>query len=131
VNYNKGNDYELYRYVDHIIIFSENNIETPGFYNKNLELIKSNKNVLHINFLDLNIINKRNGKIISDLFDKRNQFNFEIFKNQFFNCLHKNVFKNIIKNHLIRINRLCSKENIYKQILPFNSNRKPKNIQIT
>jgi len=119
-NYNKNNDYMLFRYIDDVIIFSKNNIDIPSFYPINLELIKSSNNTKNVNYLDLNIIIQENGKITTDIYDKRNEYNFEIAKCQYFNsCLHKKVFKNIIINQLIRINRICSKDNINKQVTVF------------
>ena len=107
----------LYRYIDDIIIFSKNPIDTPSFYPNYLELIKSNNNSNNINFLDINIYRNDNGDIITDIYDKRNDYEFEIAKSQYFHsCLHRNVFRNIIVNQLIRINRLCSNININKQV---------------
>jgi len=84
------------------------NNELP-IYPSYLELIKSNDSERNVNFLDLNISIDNNNKIITNIFDKRNEFNFEIVKFQRFNsCLHKQVFKNIILSQIIRINRLCS-----------------------
>ena len=120
INYINDNDFRLYRYIDDIIIFSNNDIETPSFYPQNLELIKSNSNSQNVNFLDINFSKLKHGVFVTDLYDKRNDYKFEIVKSQYYNsCLHKNVFKNIILNNLIRINRLCSKENINKQLVYF------------
>jgi len=110
--------YIIYRYVDDILIISQSpEIKTPDFYPKNLELIKSNNDLQCINFLDLNICYDDVNGFSTDLYDKRNDFKFNIAKFQFFNsCLHKNIFKNITLNQLIRINRLCSKKHVQKQI---------------
>jgi len=52
-NYNKDNDYLLYRYIDDVIIFTYTNIDTPSFYPKNLELLKSSNDTKNVNFLNI------------------------------------------------------------------------------
>ena len=61
-----------------------------------------------INFLDLKLILK-NHKNYTDIYDKRNDFSFNVNSfTKFSSCLHLSVFRNILSNHLFLIKNLCS-----------------------
>ena len=108
----------MYSYIDDIICFQtvKNDCEIDfSNYPPNLVLIANLDTPSSANFLDVNInINESNGLII-DLYDKRNSFNFEINRIQHYSSvLHNSVFRNIIKNQVYRIKRLCTKSCIKK-----------------
>ncbi len=110
----------LYRYVDDVFVyFLDNNDNMDfSFYPKNLILKDTCNNASNpIEFLDLSL-KIIDSKIAINIYDKRDNYCFQINKLQFWNSsLHISVFRNILLNQLIRIRRICnSKEHIIQNI---------------
>ena len=92
----------------YIYIYDNLNCSIPVAYPSYLKLTKNTLQNNSINFLDLKLIIK-NHKIYTDIYDKRNDFSFNVnsFTN-FSSCLHTSVYRNILSNYLFRIKNLCS-----------------------
>lgn len=102
----------MYRFLDDAIcIFLDpiNDNIILDFYPNYLVLMPNDLSpFLTTNFLDLNLT-IHNHQIISNIYDKRTEFNFSTINLQCFtSCLAKSVFRNIVNNQSCRINRLCS-----------------------
>ena len=105
-----NNSLHLSRYIDDIIIISTDNLNCsiPVAYPSYLKLTENTLQNNSINLLDLKIILK-NHQIYTDIYNKRNDFSFNI--NSFANfspCLQLSVYKNILSNYLFLIKKLCS-----------------------
>ena len=96
--------------IDGIILISTDNLtcSIPVAYPSYLKL---NENTLQnniLNFLDLKLFLK-NHKIYTDIYDKRNDFSFNVKSfTKFSSCLHLSVYRNILSNHLFHIKNFCS-----------------------
>jgi hypothetical protein len=103
-----------FRYIDDLLMFNNGrlmNIHKNKIYPKELILNKENKTNTNCNFLDININIKDNcirNKIFTSLYDKRNDFKFNI--NNYPNLSGNIHFKRshgIIISQLIRYSKIC------------------------
>ena len=105
VNSYINNSLHLCRCIDDIILISTDHVtcSAPIAHSSNLQVTENTLQNNIINFLDLKLILK-NLKIHTDIYDKRNDFLFNInsFPN-FSSCLLLSVYRNILSNHLFRI----------------------------
>jgi len=114
--YNKS--IHLYRYIDDLIVFQHASSSQFGFpisYPKELELVENPclNNCIH--FLDLKI--QYSHELNFDIYDKRLYFPFKVITfTPFHSCLHKTVFRNVLINFLLRISKICSKNNQSRNI---------------
>jgi hypothetical protein len=120
------NEILYFRYVDDVLVVFRDteHIIDLSFYPSYLKLIETPHNTdSSINFLDLNL-NTINGHVIYKIFDKRDSYNFPINKAvRWHSAVHKNIFRNIINNHVLRCIRLNSKQtNIFLNITDFTYN---------
>jgi hypothetical protein len=103
-----------FRYIDDLLMFNNGklmDIYKNRIYPKELVLNKENKKETLCNFLDISINIKDNcirNKIITSLYDKRNDFNFQI--NNYPNLSGNIHFKRshgIVISQLIRYSKIC------------------------
>ena len=98
-----------FRYIDDLITFNNNLMDEykDQIYPKELILNKENKRDDQCTFLDINI-HIKNNKIITNLYDKRNDFKFDItnFPNLSGN-IHTKRTHGIVISQLIRYSRVC------------------------
>ncbi len=103
-----------FRYIDDLLMFNNGKLMNEyksEIYPKELILNKENKHYTNCNFLDLNIRIKDNcirNKIMTSLYDKRKDFNFQI--NNYPNLSGNIHFKRshgIIISQLIRYSKNC------------------------
>lgn len=99
------------RYIDDLIVFSDNDsIPDFDFYPNELELSRTNNENCYANFLDLKI-NLVNGFIATDIFDKRNNYNFNInYLTYWDSNVSIRLLRNIVVSQLSRIKRICSND---------------------
>ena len=100
-----------YRYIDDLLSFNNSNLINRykhKIYPPELILNKENKSNDHTSFLDIDItIN--NNEIITNLYDKRDDFNFEI--NSFpvlSSNIHKKRTHGVLISQLIRYSKICA-----------------------
>ena len=105
-----SSDYNIYRYVDDLIciVYSDNYTLDIDFYPDNLELIPNEASICdNVNFLDMNLIIDSSNRIVTNIYDKKDNFNFNVNKLLPFNsCNSIQLFRNIILNQLFRIYRI-------------------------
>jgi len=125
-NQSYNNNNYIFRYIDDILIVNLcDGLSFPIKYPVELELLKSNKNNTHANFLDLSLYINKNNLLEINLFNKRDEFKFNVNSLTYFHsCVHKSVFKNIITNHLNRIKKLTTKKYTNKNLNNFLSKSK-------
>lgn len=101
-----------YRYIDDLIMFNNNGLMDEykyKIYPKELILNKENKNDQICNFLDIHM-NIMNHKIITSIYDKRDDFNFKV--NSFPNLsgnIHSVRTHGVIISQLLRYAKVCLK----------------------
>ena len=107
------NEIIFIRYVDDCLTVVEEQDYTLdfGFYPSGLQLVESVPIDGEVNFLDLTIANKKSDggckKTIFRMYDKRSAFTFRInYLIPWTSNIDKKVFRNIIRNYLIRSKRL-------------------------
>ena len=105
-----------FRYIDDLLTFNHDNLineHKHKIYPKEMVLNKENKSDKHTSFLDINIkIIDANHTIHTSIYDKRDDFNFEI--NNFPNLsgnIHKKRSHGIIISQLIRYSKVCMSYN--------------------
>ena len=102
----------IFRFIDDLCAVNddgefENNI--TNIYPEELELKKENVGLDHASFLDLNI-NISNRKCSLKLYDKRDDFNFDIVRMPFLsNNMRSRIFYSSYSSELLRIAR-CTTE---------------------
>ena len=100
-----------YRYIDDLLMFNSSGImdeHKTKMYPKELILNKENKTDKHCTFLDLNLTVKHNNTIHTNIYDKRDDFNFTI--NNFPNLsgnIHAKRTHGIVISQLIRFCNAC------------------------
>ena len=103
----------VFRFIDDLNAVNDNNIfldNINNIYPPELELSKENTNEHEATFLDLRITIKEN-KFDVSLFDKRNDFNFDIVRMPFKSSnIPSNMFYNTISAECLRIARTCNKQ---------------------
>ena len=102
---------KFYRYQDDAIVFNDNGFFSQVYkdiYPEELVLLNTNVSRNKCNYLDLSII-LQNGKFKYSLFDKRNNFNFEVISYPF---LSGNIPRipsyGVYVSQLIRFCNVCS-----------------------
>lgn len=112
-----------FRYIDDLLTFNNDDLMNKymnEIYPKELVLNKENKHDTHCTFLDIDIkihtTNNTKNKIHTDIYDKRDDFNFNVNN---FPILSGNIhFKNthnIIISQLLRYNKVCNKESFIQK----------------
>ena len=104
----KNNSLLLHRYIDDIVLNSIDNanFSLPVIHSAYLALTFNNLNNNVINFLNLKIL-LHNNKIFIDIYDKREDFSFQVNIFTGFNsCLHLSVYRNILFKQLFRIKKM-------------------------
>ena len=100
------------RYIDDLCVFNGDNfdINWKDIYPNELKLKKTNSSCSKVNFLDLSIsINEEINNFKIDIFDKRDDFNFEVISlTNWFSNVSIRVLRNIIVSYLSRIERICN-----------------------
>lgn len=100
-----------HRYIDDLLIFNSDGImneHKTKIYPKELILNNENEHEKHCTFLDINITVNRNKTITTNVYDKRDDFNFTI--NNFPNVsgnIHAARSHGIIISQLIRYSKIC------------------------
>ena len=102
----------IFRYIDDVLLcFHAPPVSLPtlNIYPSNLELIPNEAHPSNfVNYLDITI-SIQNKSFKTTIYDKRNQFKFNVkFFPHYSSCLSNQVFKNLIINYLLRIQRLDS-----------------------
>ena len=83
-----------------------------SFYPCTLNLKLSSNNPINVNFLDL-YLEIRNAILITKIYDKRDNYDFDIIKIlDFTSGVHISIFRNIFLNSLRRVERLRSETSI-------------------
>lgn len=103
-------NFSAFRFVDDLIIFDQ-----PDFihlwqkiYPAELQLKKTNSSTNSLQFLDIDI-HITDNSANTNIYDKRNDFDFEVIRFTPWNSnISIKVFRNIIINHLHRINLICN-----------------------
>jgi len=106
----------VFRYIDDVAVINHKNfhITTDNLYPNELKLIKTSNNKEPAIFLDLVIDYHNHLKI--DIFDKRNDFEFNVNKYIFWHSnVSSKIYKNTIINQLIRIKKTCNDKNSTKK----------------
>jgi len=104
-----------YRYIDDLLTFNSNGImdqHKTKMYPKELILNKENEHEKHCTFLDIDITIHRNKTITTNIYDKRDDFNFTI--NNFPNVsgnIHASRSHGIVISQLIRYSKICMNMN--------------------
>ena len=104
-----------YRYIDDLLIFNSNGIMNEHktlIYPKDLILNNENKHDKHCTFLDIDITINRNKTLTTNIYDKRDDFQFTI--NNFPNVsgnIHAARSHGIVISQLIRYSKVCMKVN--------------------
>ena len=100
-----------YRYIDDLISFNNNNLINKykhNIYPSQLILNKEKKSNNHTTFLDINITIK-NTQIITNLYDKRDDFSFNINSFPFLaSNIHNKRTHGVLISQLIRFSKVCS-----------------------
>ena len=101
-----------YRYIDDLLSFNNNNFINQfkkRIYPQGLTLNKENKSPTNTSFLDIDITIDNN-EIITKLYDKRDDFKFDINSFPFLSSnIHKKRTHGVIISQLIRYSKACSK----------------------
>ena len=109
--FTQNNHINLYclRYIDDLIAFNCNFSEFhTDIYPDTLTLKRSNNDNTSANYLDLNL-KIFNDTVYIDLYDKRNDFNFDILTMPHWNSnINKKVFSNVVIGQFLRYFKICS-----------------------
>ena len=108
-----------FRYIDDLLSanFPEFHQHLPNIYPAELVLNKSNQSNTNVDYLDIKITSENNTLSFS-LFDKRDNFNFDIVNFPYLDsCIPRKPALGIFYGQMIRIARICSKyEDFLKRI---------------
>lgn len=119
MNQKSKTDYKLclklnhtFRYQDDITVINDNNIFEQNYnkiYPNSLELIKINISPFCANVLDLSISINRRGNATIDIYDKRNDFNFNVtvFPDIVSNISTDMCYK-VFRSQIIRYSTICT-----------------------
>lgn len=108
------NVHNAFRYIDDFLIFDYNNFDilSLNIYPSELKLIKTNKNSLSTDFLDL-FISIENDSISIDIFDKRDAFKFDVIKLIYWESnISLSIYRNVLLSQLARINNICNNKSL-------------------